>query len=109
MQFAVFDKSTVLCNCHQPGPYLTEYMDTYKLPYKVEADEERGTALIVAEDGHKYAVEELVAMIFQYAMKIGEGMGKGVIKDAVLAVPPWFGQTQRYSLYDAVGRCKLDS
>ena len=40
-------------------------------------------------------------MILQYAMKIGEGMGKGSIKDAVIAVPPYFGQTARYALYDA--------
>jgi len=43
----------------------------------------------------------LMAMILQYAMKIGEGMGKGSIKDAVIAVPPYFGQTARYALYDA--------
>ena len=31
-------------------------------------------------DAARKAVEELVAMILQYAMKIGEGMGKGQIK-----------------------------
>ena len=43
-------------------------------------DKTRGTARVVTESGAEYSVEELVAMILQYAMKIGEGMGKGQIK-----------------------------
>ena len=150
-----------------------EYISKYHLPYKVVPDKARGTARVVAETGDEFAVEELVAMILQYAMKIGEGMGKGQIKvrprertrrtgragnaaasgasrgsarddrdfrrpprgpsfrgptakffharsilfpptdssrslcpplvhqDAVIAVPPYFGQTHRYALYDA--------
>ena len=81
--------------------YFQDYVEKYKLSYKVVADKDRGTARIVAENGAEYAVEELVAMILQYAVKIGEGMGKGVIKDAVIAIPPYFGQTDRYALYDA--------
>ncbi|ACO69747.1 heat shock protein 70 [Micromonas commoda] len=80
---------------------FAEYLAKYKLPYKVVRDADRGTARVVSETGDEYAVEELVAMILQYAMKIGEGMGKGQIKDAVVAIPPYFGQTHRYSLYDA--------
>merc|ERR1719163_2698287 len=80
---------------------FVEYLAKYKLPYKVVRDADRGTARVVSETGDEYAVEELVAMILQYAMKIGEGMGKGQIKDAVVAIPPYFGQTHRYSLYDA--------
>ena len=59
---------------------FTQYLDRYKLPFKVTADAERATARIVTESGEAYLVEELVAMILQYAMKIGEGMGKGQIK-----------------------------
>ena len=59
---------------------FTQYLDKYKLPFKVTADAERATARIVTESGEAYLVEELVAMILQYAMKIGEGMGKGQIK-----------------------------
>ena len=59
---------------------FTRYLDKYKLPFKVTADAERATARIVTESGEAYLVEELVAMILQYAMKIGEGMGKGQIK-----------------------------
>lgn len=60
--------------------HFTEYLDKYKLPFKVTPDKERQTARIVTETGEAYLVEELVAMILQYAMKIGEGMGKGQIK-----------------------------
>jgi len=80
---------------------FADYLAKYRLPYKVVRDAARGTARIVSETGDEYAVEELVAMIMQYAMKIGEGMGKGQIKDAVVAIPAYFGQTQRYALYDA--------
>ena len=59
---------------------FTQYLEKYKLPFKVTADSERNTARIVTESGDAYLVEELVAMILQYAMKIGEGMGKGQIK-----------------------------
>ena len=59
---------------------FAEYLAKYKLPYKVVRDADRGTARVVSETGDEYAVEELVAMILQYAMKIGEGMGKGQIK-----------------------------
>ena len=57
-----------------------EYVAKYKLPYAVVPDKTRGTARVVTESGAEYSVEELVAMILQYAMKIGEGMGKGQIK-----------------------------
>ena len=69
---------------------FTRYLDKYKLPFKVTADAERATARIVTESGEAYLVEELVAMILQYAMKIGEGMGKGQIKvrRSRLSLPP---------------------
>ena len=69
---------------------FTRYLDKYKLPFKVTADAERATARIVTESGEAYLVEELVAMILQYAMKIGEGMGKGQIKvrRSRMSLPP---------------------
>jgi hypoxia up-regulated 1 len=60
--------------------HFSEYLQRYKLPFKVETDKTRNTARIVTETGTAYLVEELVAMVLQYAMKIGEGMGKGQIK-----------------------------
>jgi hypoxia up-regulated 1 len=57
-----------------------DYLKKYQLPFAVVPDETRGTARIVSEGGVEYAVEELVAMVLQYAMKIGESMGKGQIK-----------------------------
>ena len=69
---------------------FTRYLDKYKLPFKVTADAERATARIVTDSGEAYLVEELVAMILQYAMKIGEGMGKGQIKvrRSRMSLPP---------------------
>jgi hypoxia up-regulated 1 len=76
----VFTRLRDLLGKETAVPAFQDYVAKYKLPYTVVADAERGTARIVAEKGAEYAVEELVAMILQYAMKIGEGMGKGMIK-----------------------------
>lgn len=76
----VFTRLRDLLGKETSVPAFQEYLDKYHLPYKVVADEVRGTARIVAEGGVEYAVEELVAMVLQYAMKIGESMGKGQIK-----------------------------
>ena len=83
----VFTRLRDLLGKETAVPSFQDYLDKYKLPYKVVPDETRGTARIVAENGVEYAVEELVAMVLQYAVKIGESMGKGQIKDAVIAVP----------------------
>jgi len=97
----VFTRMRDLLGKQTAVPAFQEYLAKYRLPYTVVADPTRGTARVVAQGGVEYAVEELVAMVLQYAMKIGESMGKGQIKDAVIAVPPYFGQTHRYALYDA--------
>ena len=64
------------------------YLKKYHLPFTVVPDKERGTARIVAEGGVEYAVEEVVAMVLQYAVKIGEAMGKGQIKVSTRGRPP---------------------
>lgn len=76
----VFTRLRDLLGKETAVPAFQEYLDKYHLPYKVVPDPVRGTARIVAEGDVEYAVEELVAMILQYAMKIGESMGKGQIK-----------------------------
>lgn len=76
----VFTRLRDLLGRETAAQSFQEYVAKYKLPYAVVPDKTRGTARVVTESGAEYSVEELVAMILQYAMKIGEGMGKGQIK-----------------------------
>ena len=83
---------------------VLDYKEKYKLPFEIREGENRSTVEVSIgnnekEESHK--IEELVATTLQYAMKIGTALGKGVIKDAVVSVPPYFSQTQRRALYDA--------
>jgi molecular chaperone DnaK (HSP70) len=43
----------------------------------------------------------MVAMLLEYAMKIGTDAGKGKIRDAVIATPAYWSQSQRRALRDA--------
>ena len=73
-----------------------------KLAYVTQGDDARNGAVRAQfSKGASYAVEELVAMTLEYAMKIGEDAGRGRIRDAVIAVPPFASQSQRRSLRDA--------
>lgn len=71
------------------------------LPYKLVKDPERGTVRILGHDGvTEYTVEALLALIIDYGRRLAE-QGKGSIKDAVISVPPYFGQSQRQAILDA--------
>jgi len=73
-----------------------------KLAYATQGDDARNGAVRAQfSKGASYAVEELVAMTLEYAMKIGEDAGRGRIRDAVIAVPPFASQSHRRALRDA--------
>ena len=73
-----------------------------KLAYVTQGDDARNGAVRAQfSKGASYAVEELVAMTLEYAMKIGEDAGRGRIRDAVIAVPPFASQSHRRALRDA--------
>ena len=83
---------------------VLDYKEKYKLPFEIREGENRSTVEVSIGNNEKeesHTIEELVATTLQYAMKIGTALGKGVIKDAVVSVPPYFSQTQRRALYDA--------
>ena len=48
-----------------------------------------------------YSIEELLAMLLNYARVLAESHTKEFIKDTVITVPPFFGQAERKGLIDA--------
>jgi hypoxia up-regulated 1 len=48
-----------------------------------------------------YNIEELLAMLLNYARELAEMHTKESIKDAVISVPVFFGQAERQGLLDA--------
>jgi len=75
-----------------------------KLAYETTGDSTRDghPVVIKLKKGNEaYKAEEMVAMLLEYAMKIGTDAGKGKIRDAVIATPAYWSQSQRRALRDA--------
>ncbi|KAB5519145.1 hypothetical protein DKX38_023464 [Salix brachista] len=80
------------------------FLEAMHLPYDVVKDS-RGAAAFRVEDGDGnvglYSVEELLGMILGFAGDLAEFHSKVVVKDAVIGVPAYFGQTERRGLVQA--------
>ncbi|KAJ6756639.1 HSC70CB ISOFORM G-RELATED [Salix purpurea] len=80
------------------------FLEAMYLPYDVVKDS-RGAAAFRVEDGDGnvglYSVEELLGMILGFAGDLAEFHSKVVVKDAVIGVPAYFGQTERRGLVQA--------
>ena len=72
-----------------------------KLAYEVRGDDARDGATRVKLGSGTYAVEELTAMTLEHARDVGESGGRGRVRDAVIAVPPFASQSMRRALRDA--------
>ncbi|TYH68048.1 hypothetical protein ES332_D06G231500v1 [Gossypium tomentosum] len=70
------------------------------LPFDVVEDS-RGAAKIRVSSDVSYSVEELLGMILKYASNLAEFHSKVTVKDAVISVPPYFGQAERKGLLKA--------
>nr|DAD33887.1 TPA_asm: hypothetical protein HUJ06_012738 [Nelumbo nucifera] len=85
----------------KPFKYVKDLMDSLYLPFDLVEDS-RGTAGIRTDDGVTvYSAEELVAMVLSYGLHLAEFHSKVPIKDAVITVPPYFGQAERKGLLQA--------
>ncbi|KAK1324719.1 Heat shock 70 kDa protein 17 [Acorus calamus] len=85
----------------KPASHVRDLLRPMYLPFDVVEDH-RGVAAIRIDDGVTvYTVEELVAMVLRYGLSLAESHVKGPVKDAVVTVPPWFGQAERRGLLQA--------
>ncbi|KAI4374239.1 hypothetical protein MLD38_012253 [Melastoma candidum] len=85
----------------KPYEYVKHVLDASYLPFDAVEDSRGGVSFKVDASGTVYSVEELLAMILGYAMKLAEFHSKLSIKDSVIAVPPYFGQAERKGLLQA--------
>lgn len=84
----------------KPYDYVKKFLDSMYLPFDVVEDP-RGGAGIRVDGGAIYSPGELVAMVLGYALHLAEFHSKVPIKDAVITVPPYFGQVERKGLLQA--------
>ncbi|KAK2388427.1 heat shock cognate 70 kDa protein [Trifolium repens] len=86
----------------KPYVFVKNFLDSMYLPFEAKEDSSRGTVnFVVDKNGTEYSPEELVAMVLTYAANLAEFHSKISIKDAVIAVPPYFGQAERRGLLQA--------
>ncbi|XP_074558415.1 heat shock 70 kDa protein 17-like [Curcuma longa] len=85
----------------KPYEYVKVLAESLYLPYDLVEDS-RGAASIRIDDGVTvYSAEELLAMILGYGISLAESHARVPVKDAVIAVPPFFGQAERRGLIQA--------
>lgn len=84
----------------KPYKYVKDMIDSLYLPFDLVEDS-RGAAGFKTDDGVVYSAEELLAMILRYGISLAELHTRSSIKDAVITVPPYFGQTERRGVLQA--------
>ncbi|CAN6454858.1 unnamed protein product [Victoria cruziana] len=84
----------------KPFSYVKALLDSLYLSYDLVEDS-RGSAGIRIEDGVVYSAEELLSMVLSYGKNLAGSHARIGIKDAVISVPPYFGQTERKELIQA--------
>ncbi|GJN22011.1 hypothetical protein PR202_gb09538 [Eleusine coracana subsp. coracana] len=84
----------------KPFPYVQSVAQSLFLPYDLVPDA-RGAAAIRADDGQVYSFEEIVAMVLHYAAGLADAHVGAPVRDAVVTVPPYFGQAERRALTQA--------
>ncbi|KAI3728617.1 hypothetical protein L6452_17256 [Arctium lappa] len=93
----------------KPFAHAKKFLDSLYLPFNVVEDS-RGAVGIRIDDGVTvYSAEELTAMILGYALKLAEFHSKVPVKDAVITVPPYFGQAERKGLLQAAQLAGLNA
>jgi hypoxia up-regulated 1 len=84
----------------KPFPYAHSLAQSLFLPYHLVPDA-RGAAAVRADDGQVYSFEEIVAMVLHYAAGLADAHVGAPVPDAVVTVPPYFGQAERRALTQA--------
>ncbi|CAL5054739.1 unnamed protein product [Urochloa decumbens] len=84
----------------KPFPYVKSLAELLFLPYDLVPDA-RGAAAVRGDDGQVYSVEEIVAMVLHYAAGLADAHVGAPVRDAVVTVPPYFGQAERRALTQA--------
>ncbi|XP_004243633.2 heat shock 70 kDa protein 17 [Solanum lycopersicum] len=82
----------------KPFPHVSKTLESLYLTYDISPEESRNVAVFKTENGN-FTAEELVAMLFKYALGLAEAHTRGTpVKDAVVTVPPYMGVAERKGL-----------
>lgn len=89
----------------KPYKQVKDMVDSLYLPFEIVEDS-RGAASFkveAEENGSSvlFSVEELLAMVLGYAVHLADFHSKVTVKDFVISVPPYFGQSERKALLQA--------
>ncbi|KAI6681873.1 hypothetical protein NL676_035754 [Syzygium grande] len=88
----------------KPLDHARRVLGSMYLPFGAAEDSRGAVSFRIdggGEAGTDYSVEELLAMILGYAARLAEFHSKVPVKDAVISVPPYFGQAERKGLLQA--------
>lgn len=85
----------------KPYKHVKDFVDSMYLPFDIIEDSRGAVNMKVDDNATLYSVEELLAMILSYAANLAEFHTKVAVKDAVITVPPYFGQAERRGLLQA--------
>ncbi|KAI4305507.1 hypothetical protein L6164_028869 [Bauhinia variegata] len=85
----------------KPYDFTKKFLDSMYLPFEIKEDSRGSVSFKVDDSETVYTSEELVAMILKYAANLAEFHSKVAIVDAVITVPPYFGQAEREGLLQA--------
>jgi len=88
-------------------PAVTTYQQRFPY-YNLEADPERGTVVFRHNETTTYSPEELLGMLISHAQFVAERFSGQRIKDAVVTVPPFFGQVERRAVADAAAMAQVN-
>ncbi|MFS7908284.1 putative Heat shock protein 70 family [Helianthus anomalus] len=86
----------------KPFDYVKKFLDSYYLSFDVVEDSRGGVGIKIDDGVTVYSPEELTEMVLGYGMRLAEFHSKVMVKDAVVTVPPYFGQVERKGLLQAV-------
>jgi hypoxia up-regulated 1 len=78
-----------------------QFFNEGRFPIQWIADSERGTYRVKLSDDRTFSIEEVMAMILEYAQGLASAEAGVRIADAVIAVPPFLTQQQRQAVLDA--------
>lgn len=85
----------------KPYNYTKNLLGSIYLQFPIIEDSRGAVNFKNNDDGSIYSVEELLAMLLGYAVNLAEFHSKERVKDAVITVPPYFGQAERRGLLQA--------
>lgn len=85
----------------KPFSYTKKFIDSSYLPFDIKEDPRGIANFTIDHNVGDYSVEELLAMVLGYAAHLAEFHAKVPVKDAVITVPPYFGQVERKGLLQA--------